>query len=157
VGDRPGRPSVGGAAASGVGYAAGAALAFTALLIAVITASDVYTTHVTGTTYDSSGDLVGTVVGTAFLGMLVLGISLLAAAPLGAVLGAGNGLLARTRVGSGWPAVVVVALVVGVLAGSVLPTVVVGGGGLVEGAGDVALGLCSGAAAAAHLRRQQRR
>ncbi len=88
--------------------------------------------------------------------MLVLGISLLAAVPLGAVLGAGNGLLARTRVGSGWPAVVVVALVVGGLAGAVLPAVVLGSGGLVEGAGDVALGLAGGAAAAAHLRRQQR-
>lgn len=138
------------AVGSGVVFAASGAVGFGVLAPLTLLGMDLWSAHVTHTTAPLSGGATERVVAALFVFMVAVMAALVVSVPLGAALGFGNGVLARTRPGRSWPAAVAVASVVGVFAGAGLPRLVLGDDVLPWL--QVLTGLVSGAACGAHLR-----
>ncbi len=138
------------AVGTGVVFAASGAAAFGVLAPLTLLGMDLWSAHVTHTTAPLTGGAVETVGAALLVFMIALSAALVVSVPLGALLGLGNGVLARSAWGRSWPATVVVAVLVGVLGGIGVPMLVVGGDVLAWL--QVLTGLVGGAACGAHLR-----
>ncbi|MEO7982345.1 MAG: hypothetical protein ABI807_15820 [Sporichthyaceae bacterium] len=138
------------AVGSGVVFAASGAVAFGVLAPLTLLGMDLWTAHVTHTTAPPSGGAAEATAAALVVFVIAVSVALVVSVPVGAALGFGNGVLARTAPGRSWPTAVTVAAVVGVACGAGLPRLLLGRDVLPWL--EVLTGLVAGAACGAHLR-----